>query len=140
MRTLRFALLGVMSAWTTMALAQISGKVTDASTGGALPGATVYIDGTNTTATSAADGRFTLAGSPSGTLVVSFVGYETAMLNAKADMGTISLEPTALGLGAASIIANVVDVAIARETPVAVSTISPSEIALKTGNQNSLKS
>ena len=66
--------------------------------------------------------------------MVSFVGYETAMLNAKADMDHL-LEPTALGLGAASIIANVVDVAIARETPVAVSTISPSEIALKTGNQ-----
>jgi outer membrane cobalamin receptor len=135
MRKLRFALLGLMSAWTTLALAQISGKVTDASTGGPLPGASVYLDGNSSGVSAGPDGRFTLNAAASGTLVVSFVGYEKAMLAAKADMGTIALEPTALGLGAASIIANVVDVAIARETPVAVSTISPSEIALKTGNQ-----
>ena len=135
MRTFRFALLGLMSVWTSVALAQITGKVTDASTGGPLPGASVYLDGNSSGVSTGPDGRFTLNASASGTVVVSFVGYEKAMLTAKADMGTIALEPTALGLGAASIIANVVDVAIARETPVAVSTISPSEIALKTGNQ-----
>ena len=135
MRTFRFALLGLMSVWTSVALAQITGKVTDASTGGPLPGASVYLDGNSSGVSTGPDGRFTLNASASGTVVISFVGYEKAMLTAKADMGTIALEPTALGLGAASIIANVVDVAIARETPVAVSTISPSEIALKTGNQ-----
>lgn len=80
------------------------------------------------------DGTFSLNGAADGNIVVSFIGYETRTLAAKANMGSISLEPTALGLGAASIIANVVDIAIARETPVAVSTISPAEIAQKVGN------
>jgi outer membrane cobalamin receptor len=67
-------------------------------------------------------------------LVVSFIGYETLTLPAKTDMGTISLATSALGLDEASVIVNVVDFAQVRETPVAVSTIGPSEIALKVGN------
>ena len=63
------------------------------------------------------DGTFSLNAAADGNIVVSFIGYETRTLAAKANMGSISLEPTALGLGAASIIANVVDIAIARETP-----------------------
>lgn len=135
MRTLRFALMGILCAWTMTSVAQITGKVTDASTGGPLPGATIVMQGNASGATAGADGTFTLGGSADGTLIVSFVGYERAMLAARSDMGVISLEPTALGLGAASIIANVVDVARERETPVAVSTISPGEIATKVGNQ-----
>lgn len=132
--TLQFALSGALLFWTTIAVAQINGKVTDASTGGALPGASVYMEGTTSGVSTNADGTFTLNATAEGNVVVSYIGYEDAILSAKADMGVISLEPTALGLGAASVIANVVDVAIDRSTPVAVSTIAPSEIALKVGN------
>jgi outer membrane cobalamin receptor len=132
---MRFALSGVVLFWSTLAVAQITGKVTDASTGGALPGASVYLEGSTSGASTAADGTFTLNATPAGNLVVSYLGYEDALLEAKSDMGVIAMEPVALGLGAASIIANVVDVAIDRSTPVAVSTIAPSEIALKVGNQ-----
>ncbi len=131
----RFALLGLFCALTSVSMAQIVGKVTDASTGGALPGATVMVEGATSGVAAAADGTFSLNAQPTGNITVSFIGYETALLAAKADMGVISLEPTALGLAAATIITNVVDVAKERETPVAVSTISPAEIALKVGNQ-----
>ena len=132
---MRFALSGVVLFWSTLAVAQITGKVTDASTGGALPGASVYLEGSTSGTSTAADGTFTLNATPAGNLVVSYLGYEDALLEAKSDMGVIAMEPVALGLGAASIIANVVDVAVDRSTPVAVSTIAPSEIALKVGNQ-----
>ena len=132
---LRFALVGMFCAISTLTFAQITGKVTDASTGDPLTGATIYLEGNSTGTSAGVDGTFELQATPEGTLVISFIGYETATLNAKTDMGTISLEPTALGLAAASVVANVIDVAKVRETPVAVSTISPAEIALKVGNQ-----
>lgn len=135
MRQIKFALLGTFMLLSSLTFAQITGKVTDASTGDPLVGATVYLDGNSTGTSAGADGTFELQATPEGTLVISFIGYETANLTAKTDMGTISLEPTALGLAAASVVANVIDVAKVRETPVAVSTISPAEIALKVGNQ-----
>ena len=135
MRQIKFALLGTFMLMSSLTFAQITGKVTDASTGDPLVGATVLIEGNTTGTSTNIDGTFTLDTTPEGTLVVSFIGYEVANLTAKADMGTISLEPTALGLAAASVVANVIDIAKVRETPVAVSTISPSEIKLKVGNQ-----
>ncbi len=131
---IHLALVGVFCATASISFAQITGKVTDASTGGALPGATVMVQGSGSGVATGLDGTFSLNGAADGNIVVSFIGYETRTLAAKTDMGSISLEPKALGLGAASIIANVVDIAIARETPVAVSTISPAEIAQKVGN------
>jgi len=131
----RFALVGVLCSISSLTFAQITGKVTDATTGDGLPGATVVIEGNTTGTSTGADGTFKMDVTPEGTLVVSFIGYETANLTAKTDMGTISLQPTALGLAAASVVANVIDVAKVRETPVAVSTISPAEIELKVGNQ-----
>ncbi|WP_210466697.1 SusC/RagA family TonB-linked outer membrane protein [Rufibacter roseolus] len=53
----------------------IKGKVTDAS-GAGLPGASVVLKGTTTATSTDVDGNFTLtAPSPSGTLVVSYIGY-----------------------------------------------------------------
>ena len=127
--------MGTFMLMSSLTFAQVTGKVIDASTGDALLGATVYLDGNSTGTSTEVDGTFELQVTPEGTLVISFIGYETANLTAKTDMGTISLQPTALGLAAASVVANVVDVAKVRETPVAVSTISPAEIALKVGNQ-----
>ena len=124
---IQFALMGVFCVTASISLAQITGKVTDASTGGALPGATVMVEGSGSGVATGPDGMFKLNGAAEGNIIVSFIGYETRTLAAKADMGSIGLEPTALGLGAASVIANVVDIAIARETPVAVSTISPAK-------------
>jgi len=115
--------------------AQITGKVVDSKTGNELIGANVYLEGNTRGTSTNVSGVFTLEDESSGNVVVSFIGYETLTLPAQTDMGTISLKGTALGLDEASVIVNVVDFARVRETPVAVSTIGPSEIALKVGNQ-----
>ncbi|WP_230680455.1 SusC/RagA family TonB-linked outer membrane protein [Pontibacter rufus] len=63
-----------------MALAQgvtVQGKVTDES-GMGLPGVTVLLKGTNTAAPTGADGAYTInVPDGSGTLVFSFIGYQT---------------------------------------------------------------
>jgi uncharacterized protein YfaP (DUF2135 family) len=58
---------------------EITGTVTDASTGMALAGAVVAVQGTAITATSATDGTFTIACAPAGsqTLSTSRTGYGT---------------------------------------------------------------
>ncbi len=56
----------------------IHGKVTDSSTGSALPGATVYLKGTSLGASTDLDGNFSVSNIPPGsyTVRVSYVGYE----------------------------------------------------------------
>lgn len=127
-------MLTVMTLSSLSIFAQINGKVVDSKTGNELIGASVYLEGNTRGTSTNVSGEFSLDAEPSGNLVVSFIGYESLSLPAKTDMGTISLEMTALGLDEASVIVNVVDFAQVRETPVAVSTIGPSEIALKVGN------
>jgi len=124
-----------MMAMSVPIFAQITGKVVDSSNGDPLVGASVYKEGNQTGVSTNVDGGFDLSAEATGNIVISFIGYETATLAAATDMGIISLDPTALTLATASVIANVVDVAKVRETPVAVSTIAPAEIELKVGNQ-----
>jgi TonB-dependent receptor len=56
----------------------VAGRVLDASTGEALPGANVRVEGTSIGSATNADGRYTIANVPSGTvtLVATFIGYE----------------------------------------------------------------
>ena len=131
----RLFMLGVMMVSTTSLFSQITGKVVDSKTGNELIGANVYLEGNTRGTSTNVSGEFTLDSEATGNLVVRFIGYETITVPALKDMGTISLTATALGLDEASVIVNVVDFAKVRETPVAVSTIGPSEIALKVGNQ-----
>lgn len=58
---------------------KISGQVMDASTGEALPGVNVFIEGTTRGATTDLDGRYVMIGVRPGTytLVASFVGFAT---------------------------------------------------------------
>ena len=62
------------------------------------------------------------------------MGYETARVLV-GDTINVGLTPDLNVLGEVVVTSGVIDVAKVRETPVAVSTISPSEIALKVGNQ-----
>ena len=114
--------------------AQISGKVVDAETSGPLPGATIVIEGTNTGVTSGFDGSFVMNVDAGTSLTFSFVGYGSKTLPAEDGM-VVELEPESNVLGEVVVTSGVIDVAKVRETPVAVSTISPAEIALKVGNQ-----
>ncbi len=63
---------------TPLPAGTISGRVTDASTGEALPGASIRVAGTSIGAATNIDGRYTIPNAPSGTqtLVVSYIGYE----------------------------------------------------------------
>ncbi|HUW07230.1 MAG TPA: carboxypeptidase-like regulatory domain-containing protein, partial [Williamwhitmania sp.] len=63
-----------------MAYAQdlkVSGKVTDASNGSPLIGATVYVKGTTNGTATNLDGMFSLTAPKGSTLVISSVGYTT---------------------------------------------------------------
>ncbi|WP_424961816.1 TonB-dependent receptor [Ekhidna sp.] len=122
----------VLSGFLMMAQG-VTGTVTD-DAGEGLPGATVLVKGTQNGAITDVDGKFTL-NVPEGTLlVVSFMGFESQEATASNDM-EITLQPGTSILAEVVITSNVIDVVKTRETPVAVSSISPAEISLKVGNQ-----
>ena len=121
------------------AFAQVSGTLTDSETGEPLVGATVVVEGTTQGTVTDFDGKFSLTGLSDGkyNLVVSYIGYDKQTIEAsisggKADMGNLTLAPTAVGLAAVQVIAAI---AQDRKTPVAVSTIKGEQIEALVGNQ-----
>ena len=106
---------------------------------GPLPGANVLIKGTTNGTETDFDGKFSLnVAEGSGTIVVSFVGYNnkevsyTVALGETKDLGTITLtSDNTLD----EVIVAATSFAIDRETPVAVSTIKAVEIENKLGSQ-----
>ena len=72
----KFALMTMLCLAPSLIFAQITGKVTDASTGDELVGASIYLEGNSRGTTTNLDGTFELQDTPSGNLVVSFIGYE----------------------------------------------------------------
>jgi len=117
-----------------VSFAQVTGKVIDAETKGPLPGATVILKDTQTGAITGFDGSFRIEGVTEGqTLQISFIGFEKQEVTAKNGM-VVELVPQANVLGEIVITSSVIDVARERETPVAISTISPLEITNKVGN------
>ena len=122
-----------LSVFAMMAQSVVTGTVTDDS-GEGLPGATVLIKGTQNGTITDVDGKFTLNISEGTPLVVSYMGFES--VDARASNGmSITLKPGTSILAEVVITSNVIDVVKERETPVAVSSISPSEISMKVGNQ-----
>ena len=90
----------LISTSAIFAQTKLTGKVVD-ETNQPLPGATVVLQGTQSGASSDFDGNFTFeTSSANGTILVSFVGYETKTLtfNGNKDFGTISLKPSAESL------------------------------------------
>ncbi|WP_339609476.1 TonB-dependent receptor [uncultured Roseivirga sp.] len=130
----QFLLSMVLILASQTAFAQITGKVIDAESKDPLQGATIVIKGTQTGIISGFDGSFKLQGASAGEMLqVSFIGFETMEIAAKEGM-VVALVPKANLLGEIVITSNVIDVAKERETPVAITTIAPSEITLKVGN------
>lgn len=125
----------MMLSVAAIAQTTVKGVVVDGSTNETLPGASIVIPGTATGTVTGFNGAFTFE-VPDGTktLLVSFVGFldKELALNGTQDFGTIKLESDAVGLNEVSVMASI---AIDRQTPVAVSTISPELIAEKLGNQ-----
>ena len=114
--------------------AQISGKVVDGENKEGLPGASVIIKGTTIGTITDFDGNFTINASKGDVLTISFLGYVTTDVQTTGDVLSIKLVPDLMVLGEVVVTSGVIDVAKVRETPVAVSTISPAEISLKVGN------
>ena len=127
-------LIGMLMFFTSLTtFAQVTGKVVDAETKESLPGATVMLKGTSTGVITDFEGSFSISAEKGTTLVVSYVGYGTQEVVAINGMN-ISLNPATNQLGEVVVTSGVIDVAKVRETPVAVSAISPAEISLKVGN------
>ena len=120
---------------TIFAQTKLTGKVVD-ETSQPLPGASVVVKGSNTGVSTDFDGNFTLETSASnGTILVSFVGYETKSVafNGNQNFGAIALKLSAESLE--EIVITATSFAIDRKTPVAVSTIKADVIENKLGSQ-----
>ena len=113
----------------------ITGTVVDSELGSPLPGATVLVKGTSNGVSTDFNGTFTINVSDSGTLVVSYIGYDTQEISFSGgvNLGNIALVASANELEGITVFGTV-DFAIDRETPVAVSTLTASDIQERIGN------
>jgi len=123
-----------------MAQGSISGKIVEADTNEPIIGAVVQVEGTSSGAVSDLDGGFTIEGVDAGsyTLRVSSVGYQDFDSSATvADGQTTDLGNLTLALGSVALqgIEIIADVAIDRQTPVAVSNVTGEYISERAGNQ-----
>ncbi|HET7360586.1 MAG TPA: carboxypeptidase-like regulatory domain-containing protein, partial [Salinimicrobium sp.] len=141
MRKLLFLAMFFASA-ALFAQGTITGKVIDAEREMPLPGANIAVVGSKTGTITDFDGKFILEVEESvGTLKISFVGFETRTIDFNLsndetlELGTIALQVDADALSEIVVIGKgIVDIAIGRETPVAVSTIRAQEITETGGN------
>lgn len=130
------ALAFFLTSATIFAQTTLSGKVVEAETNIPIPGVNIGIQGTTQGTVTDFDGLFSLnSDSAEGVLVISYVGFATQEIpfNGTTDLGTITLEPSALGLD--EVIVTSYSLAIDRKTPVAVSTIKAETIETELGSQ-----
>ena len=130
----KLLLFSLMMLSSIMTFAQISGKVVDADGNEPLPGATILVKGTSNGVVTNFDGVFTIETANAGdVLIITYLGYEGQEVIAQEGI-VVSLVVSAETLDEVILTSGVIDVAKVRETPIAVSTITASEIALKVGN------
>lgn len=115
----------------------VKGQLVDSETGEPLIGAAVMVEGTTQGSVTDIDGYFKQAVAPNATLVFKYVGYKDlkqkiTRKGASVDLGVIKMEPDAVMLNDVVITSSV---AIARKTPVAVSTVTPAFIEERLGTQ-----
>jgi len=128
-------LIGMMMVLTTLStFGQTAGKVVEAGTNEPLPGATVVVKGTTNGVVSDMDGNFIIQAEEGSEVVLSYLGYEALTATLK-NGGIYVMVVDRNTLSEIIVTSGVIDIAKVRETPIAVSTISPAEISLKTGNQ-----
>jgi hypothetical protein len=134
MKKLLLMLIGAMMG-IAMHAQNISGTVVDASSGDPVIGATVLIKGSSIGTITDVDGKFSINNTLSGTrqLEIGFLGYQTMLMSINSesgDLGTISLGQGIEGLEEV-VVTGTMDIVRDRRTPVAVSTITASEIQRK---------
>ena len=136
---IHFLLVAVLSVFSAAAFAQttVRGQLVDSETGEPLVGASVMIEGTSQGTVTDIDGYFKQSVAQGGTLLFKYVGFKDlkkkiTQKGASVDLGTIKMEPDAVMLADVTITSSI---AVARKTPVAVSTIDPVFIEEKLGTQ-----
>ena len=136
---IHFLLVTVLSVFSAAAFAQttVKGQLVDSETGEPLVGAAVMVEGTSQGTVTDIDGYFKQSVAQGGTLVFKYVGFKDlkkkiTQKGASVDLGTIKMEPDAVMLADVTITSSI---AVARKTPVAVSTIDPVFIEEKLGTQ-----
>ena len=137
---IQFLFLAVLSLCSTYALAQniaVRGQLVDAETGEPLVGAAVMVEGTTQGSVTNVDGYFEQRVAANATLLFKYVGYkdlkkQVPRKDASVDMGVIEMQPDAVLLKDVVITSSI---AIARKTPVAVSTVSPTFIEENLGTK-----
>ncbi len=132
-------LVAVLSVFCTAASAQttVRGQLVDSETGEPLVGAAVMVEGTTQGSTTDIDGYFKQSVASNATLLFKYVGYKDqkkkiTQKGTSVELGIIKMQPDAVMLADVTITSSV---AVARKTPVAVSTIDPVFIEEKLGSQ-----
>ncbi|MDR1153283.1 MAG: TonB-dependent receptor [Bacteroidales bacterium] len=132
-----FLFIFTLSAGVALSQVSVKGRVVDASDGEPLAGATVSIPGAGQGCTTGLDGRFSLSVAPNSSIRISHLGYrgrEKSITGSDAvDFGVIMLETDEYALDDVIITSSV---AVARKTPVALSSISSARIEEKIGMQD----
>lgn len=136
MRLLSAAALLLCGIFAASAQQAVRGSVVDAETSEPLYGASVRVKGASTGTITDMDGMFSISVPTAKTvLVIDYLGYTQREVRAtKADLGAIALEEDAMALGEVMVVASQ-NVAIARKTPVAASTVMADLIEDKLGTQ-----
>ena len=137
---IHFLLIAVMAVCSMSAFAQtitVKGQLVDSETGEPLVGAAVMVEGTTQGSVTDIDGYFKQAVASNATLVFKYVGYKNlkqkiTRKGVSVDLGVIQMHPDAVMLNDVVITSSV---AIARKTPVAVSTVTPVFIEERLGTQ-----
>ena len=136
---IQFLLVAVLSICSAAAFAQttVKGQLVDSETGEPLVGAAVMVEGTSQGTVTDIDGYFKQGVAQGGTLVFKYVGFKDlkkkiTQKGASVDLGVIKMDPDAVMLADVTITSSV---AVARKTPVAVSTVDPVFIEDRLGSQ-----
>jgi len=109
----------------------VSGTVTDASSGNALAGANVVVDGTDMGTAADVNGGYTLSNVPNGaTITASMIGYSDESATAGRTVN-FRLSETALQMSGLDVIASRVDA----KSSIAYTDVSPEELDLRLGTR-----
>jgi len=110
----------------------VSGTVTDASSGDALAGANVVVDGTNLGSAADANGGYTISNVPNGaTLTASMIGYTDASATAATTVN-FALAGSAIEMSGLEVLAS----RAGEKTPVAYTTVTKAEMEVRLGSQD----
>ena len=132
---LLIAVLAMVGTASAVAQSTLRGKVVDAETGEPLIGATVSVGGIN--AATDIDGVFVVKGvKPDAPVSIQYIGFKTKTVKAsprsRGELGTVRLETDGRTLSDVIVTSQI---AVARKTPVAVSSVPMSFIEEKIGTQ-----